>query len=816
MGHQLMGMSSKDMQSKSGQTDAVSEITPQDVKQAEYLRILAESLESGVSILDEDMNYLFLSDSVYKSIKCDPSELQPGDSLRKCHDLMLKNGVLTTEILEKQQLSSEEQVSKNEAGEEAFSRLMTMANGSTYRFVRKPLPCGKTVSIADDVTALVEKDNLLEKALELGDAGHWALDLKTNTYTISRSLERYFGRAAIEQIHKNGIGAIILPEDRIKLKEALSAALKVENRFEVINRSRLEKGDLNWFETTGTIIRDDAGKAIRIEAFVKNVTRQRQQAAELERAKDEAIAASKAKSEFLANMSHEIRTPMNGILGMAELLSNSKICDRQKEFVAVINNSASALLTIINDILDFSKIEAGAFEIDPVPFDLKSSINDVVSLLHLKAQEKNLELIINYPPDLPKNFIGDPGRVRQVVTNLIGNAIKFTDNGHITIDVDIKTNRGLGICNVKVIDTGIGISPDKLQTIFDKFTQADGSTTRVYGGTGLGLTISKHIIEFMDGRMQVESTLGEGSTFGFMVPLPLDHDAIEEKYDSSLIAGKRALIIDDIHVNRRVLSEQLSAWNIETDTATDAVDGLMKIRTAQDENRPYDFLILDFLMPGMNGQEFAQVLTQTKSLTTPPILMLSSCDNPMSSKSLGSIGINSYLIKPVRERRLFDTIIRTLSNPSQDIKLDEAVEPEPDSGKDKTFVLVAEDFALNRDVVKLMLADTQFDPIFAENGKEAVTMFKAEPERFSAILMDVSMPVMDGFEATKLIRDFENLTELQPVSIIALTGHALKNDRQDCIEAGMNDYMTKPVKQDDLISTLEKYTRPTSCLQRTA
>jgi len=799
--------------------DSGIETTESETQSEEYLRILEQTLESEVSILDEDMNYLFISDSVYKTIQCDRSELQPGDSLKKCHDIMFQKGLLNEDILKKQHLSIEEQVQKNASGDVESGRMLTLGNGSTYRHIRKSLPCGKTVSIAHNVTELIEKDNLLEKALNLGDSGYWSLDLITKKYTLSRSIMDYYGEEAVKAIHERGITTILSPEETVNFKKVLKSAVAKGGRGAFVSRARSKTGVINWFETTGSIIRNEAGKPIRIEAFVKNITRQRQQAAELEKAKDEAIAASKAKSEFLANMSHEIRTPMNGILGMAELLANSDIEDRQKEFVSVINNSASALLTIINDILDFSKIEAGAFEMDPVPFDLKSSLNDVVSLLHMRAQEKNLELIINYPSRFPKGFIGDAGRIRQVVTNLLGNAVKFTEEGHITTDVDIQRNNDIAICTIKVTDTGIGISPEKLEHVFDKFTQADGSTTRVYGGTGLGLTISKHIVELMDGRMTVESTLGEGSTFSFRIPLPLDPDAKDEKFDSQLIAEKRALIVDDIEINRMLLSEQLSGWDVQSDTAIDGVDALTKIRSAEERGQPYDFLLLDFLMPGMNGQEFAQVLERTSTITAPPIIMLSSCDQPVSSSSLSAIGIESYLVKPVREARLFDTIVRTLSNPTDRQKPIEIVE-EPaapcEKKPSKTEILVAEDFALNRDVVKLMLADTGFSPIFAENGQIAVDMFTAEPDRFSAVVMDVSMPVMNGYEATKLMRQFEKAEGRRPVSIIALTGHALKNDRQDCLDAGMDDYLTKPVKQNDLIDRLETYTGKAITLRQTA
>lgn len=785
-------------------------------RDAEYAKILSEKLVSGVSILDEDLNYLFISDSVYENIDITKDQLGPGDPLSKCHELMVEKGLFTPDMLEKQKLSPTDQIERNKSGEQANSQLVTLGDGSTHRFIRKHLPCGKTVSIADNVSELVEKDKLLDKALTLGQSGYWHLDLRTKTYTLSKSLQNYFGPEIVARIHAESIICIVPPEKRSEFKALVKNSRRTRDRFEFSCECVSGTGKIGWFDTSASIIRDDEGRAIRLEAFVKNVSRQKAQSEELEKAKDEAIAASQAKSEFLANMSHEIRTPMNGILGMAELLGNSDINDRQREFVSVINSSASALLTIINDILDFSKIEAGAFEIDPVSFDLKSSLNDVASLLRSKAQDKGLELIINYPSDTPQHFIGDAGRVRQVITNLVGNAVKFTETGHVTINVDIQPSRDMAVCTIDVIDTGIGISPEKMHRIFEKFTQADGSTTRVYGGTGLGLTISKHIVEMMGGRMRVESELGKGSSFGFRIPLPMDVNAKSEAYDCSRLSGRRVLIVDDIQVNRDLFSEQIGSWGMTADTANDGVEALTKIKAAQDKNEPYDLILLDFLMPGMNGQEFAQLITGTPSIESPQIIMLSSCDQPVSTAELGTFGIDSYLIKPVRERRLFDTIVRVLSNPVER-SLTQAVTPELSEPEKtpKQDILVAEDFPLNQDVVKLMLADTLFKPVFVTNGQEAVDSYMQDPSRFPVILMDVSMPVMDGHEATRKIRAFEAEHNLEEIPVIALTGHALKNDREDCLNAGMNDYLSKPVKQVELIEKLNIFAGETMLLRQT-
>ena len=774
---------------------------------AEFLRVLCDFLDVGVSILDENLNYKFIGSTVYNDLAISTDQLHVGDPLAKCHELMLANGMLTPDILEQNKLLPEQQLERAHSGRQQAPSTVRLGNGATHKFIRKTLPSGYTISMSHDVTELVEKDRILEEALALGNAGYWTYDFATKEYYLSQSLRHYFSKTDQDKIHSHGILTIVHPEDKDLFRNAMKELSKDNDTFDVTCRSNSYKGNERWSQTTGQLIRGQDGRAKRIRAFVKDVTKDRRQAKELERAKDNAIAASHAKSEFLANMSHEIRTPMNGVLGMAELLANSDIDDRQREFVNVINNSATALLTIINDILDFSKIEAGAFEMDPMPFDLKTSINDVASMLSSHAQEKGLELIINYPSGLNTQFVGDGGRIRQVITNLIGNAIKFTETGHIITDIDVSEPRdNIAFVTINVTDTGIGVEAEKLSSVFQKFTQGDGSTTRVYGGTGLGLSISKAIIELMDGRITAKSKLGDGSTFTIRIPLKIDLEAVTPIFDTSILSGKRALIVDDIQVNRSLLTEQLASWDIESDSVKDGVEALNQLKRKTAEAEPYDLVLLDFLMPAMNGQELAAIMSAAPNLADIPIIMLSSCDQPISSQQLKTIGIDSYLVKPVREKRLYDAIVKTLtfSHAKSDyadtsFTTDENTE---NAINVKTEVLVAEDFPLNQDVVRLMLADTHYAPIFVSNGLEAVKLYKQDPDRFPIIVMDVSMPVMDGYEATGLIQKFEEENSFPSTPIIALTGHALKDDREECFRAGMCDYLTKPVKQKDLLAKL--------------
>ena len=791
-------------------------------REKEFLEVLIQSLDIGVSILDKDLRYQLISDAVYSNTHISKDDLKIGSTLQDCHEAMFQNGMLTPEIMERNHLYATEQESRKQTGENIETQIVKLGDGTSHEFVRKELPNGLTVSMAHDITELVEKDEMLEAALSLGHAGYWIYDFASKRYQLSQSLREVLSKDEIDQILGKGIISIIHPDDRADFKAAIQTLSKSNTQFNVISRMNVKSGFLQWARMTGELIRDSQGQSARIRVFVQDITRERQRADLLEKAKDEAIAANQAKSQFLANMSHEIRTPMNGILGMAELLASTPVSERQKEFIDVINNSATALLTIINDILDFSKIEADAMTLDPTPFNLKTMVNDIAGLFHGKAQEKDLEIIINYPTNLPTAFIGDHGRIRQIITNLISNAIKFTDDGHITFQVNVTQQDNIAFVSLDVIDTGIGVVEEKLPQIFEKFTQADGSTTRVYGGTGLGLTICKRIVELMDGRMKVSSEYGKGSSFGFVVPLPIDEDATIDVPDIGTIRGKSALIIDDIEVNRQVLSEQISSWGVAPLTASTPENALLMIKDYLAGQQQIDFILLDFQMPSCNGIELAEKIHNLCDGRPPVMIMLSSCDQEINSNELASVGIEQYLVKPVRETRLLETIQdalsltdvaptpigRTVVNPTiQTHSPEQPAEPAQQipAQNTKTEILVAEDFPLNREVVKLMLEETDYVPVFVENGLEAVNTYKADPHKYPIILMDVSMPVMDGHDATRHIREYETENNLAAIPVIALTGHAMGNDRELCLEAGMNDYLTKPVRHHDLINMLGTY-----------
>lgn len=551
-----------------------------------------------------------------------------------------------------------------------------------------------------------------------------------------------------------------------------------------------------------------------------DVTEQMKREAELSEARSRAMMADRAKSEFLANMSHEIRTPMNGVLGMAELLSKSNLDPKQKTFTDIIVKSGNALLTIINDILDFSKIDAGQLVLDPAPFSLAEAVEDVATLLSTRAKEKDLELIVRVAPNLQDLFIGDVGRIRQIITNLVGNAVKFTDAGHVLVDATGEEGPEAVDLRIAVTDTGIGIAPDKLDLVFEKFSQADTSSTRRHEGTGLGLAISARLVELMGGKIGVESEPGKGSTFWFTLKLPRGGKAVRRKPPQIDVTGARVLVVDDNPINRSILLEQMAAWGFDACAATSGAEGLMVLEAAADHGLRVDCLVLDYQMPTMSGLDMAALVRKSSRFGSVPIVMLTSVDQTPGSARPRELLIDTQLIKPCRSAVLHDTLVgaiqRDRARSHGKSEPEAAVEtpapapvaakspPSPVSKRDpaRVDILVAEDNEVNQLVFTQILAETPFAFQIVGNGRLAVEAFATMNP--AMVLMDVSMPEMNGLEATAAIRTMESPNGRR-IPIIGVTAHALKGDRERCLEAGMDDYLPKPISPKALLDKIAQW-----------
>ena len=624
--------------------------------------------------------------------------------------------------------------------------------------------------------------------------------------------ERMFGWTKIEA-HGRPLGDFILLDRKTGEREkSLRELLEVEDGAEMQARMEVTARRKNGGEFSAEMALSSVrtGQKKLFAAFVQDVTERKQAEQEREMAKQAAEAASRAKGEFLANMSHEIRTPLNGVIGMTELALQTELTREQREYLETVRFSAESLLTVINDILDFSKIEAGKVELESVDFDLRECLETTLRTLALRADEKGLELLCDVHSDVPDRFRGDPNRLRQVIVNLVGNAIKFTHAGEVAVKVHcIGPEGGKYTLHCEVSDTGIGIAAEKLECVFNSFSQADASTTREFGGTGLGLTISRRLVEMMGGRIWVESELGKGSSFQFEVELEpgekqVRHTQAGPHPTLDVLAGTRVLVVDDNRTNRRILEGLLTSWGMEPSMAGDGHSALAILQAARENGRSFQFILTDMHMPKMDGFELIERIRGEEGTRMATIVMLTSGGHRGDAARCEELGVAAYLLKPIRQAELREAIARVLGAMAENHTghMITTQTLEESAGGVALNILLAEDNEVNQKLAKRLLEKRGHHVAVVKNGSEALEAIRAEP--YDLVLMDVHMPEMDGLEATRQLRAEEMETGLHQV-VIAMTALVMKGDRERCLAAGMDGYLPKPLRSQELDEVLERY-----------
>jgi PAS domain S-box-containing protein len=673
--------------------------------------------------------------------------------------------------------------------------------------IREPSP-----DLLAMMTAVCNQIGLFIERKKASDDLHRFFQLSLDLFCVA-SFDGYFVRVnpawqtvlglSEEELRSTPFMKLIHPDDRAPSAEALSALSTGAQLIDFENRYRTKDGSYKWLQWfAAPFLQQGIVYAVGRDISDRKAAEdeQRRHAKELESARARAEAATLAKGEFLANMSHEIRTPMNAIIGMTDLALQTKLTKRQREYLDTARESAEALMAIINDILDVSKIEARRLTLEQVPFAVRDTIEDSVRLLAPRADQKGLELSCRIAPDVPATLVGDPGRLRQILLNLVGNAVKFTDRGEVGVEVVVaERSEGDVLLHATVRDTGIGVAEDKRREIFGAFVQADASTTRRYGGTGLGLTISSELVAMMGGRLWLESQPGVGSQFHFDVRLDIPDHVDDTPLPAFDLRTIHALVVDDNATNRRILTEILESWQMTAVGVATARDALDALRAAAATGRPFQLVLTDALMPEVDGFSLAEQIGADQQLPAVKIMLLTSAGSPALSGRRAAI-FAATLVKPVKQSELLDAIVTVFADP--DAARRPRLKPARRSrrGGRALRVLVAEDNPTNQKLVSVLLEQQGHHVTIVDNGRLAVERAAQEP--FDLIVMDVQMPEVSGLEATAAIREAERHTG-RHVPIVALTARAMAGDREQCLAAGMDAYVSKPVRAEELLSAIE-------------
>ncbi len=628
---------------------------------------------------------------------------------------------------------------------------------------------------------------------------------------VNEKFAELFGKSADEIVGKT-VADFYTKEFAEEARKEDERVMRTGQVLEDVFEDTLD-GKVHHYASRKGPVRNEQGEVIGIQTIFWDITEQRvaEQALlaereELRAAKEAADEANRAKSDFLANMSHEIRTPMNAIIGMTDLLLETQLTQTQHEYLSMVQDSGEMLLTLLNDILDFSKIEAGKLALESTSFDIRETLGDSMKGLGFRAHGKGLELALRVDEKIPKYLQGDPGRIRQIVVNLVGNAIKFTETGEVVLEIDCKHKTETQVMlRFAVVDTGIGIAEEHCSKIFQEFEQADASTTRRFGGTGLGLAISARLVQLMQGHIWVESEIGKGSKFLFELPLEIDNTQhVAKRFESQVnIHGVRVLIVDDNATNRRILKDMLTNWGMKPVTTSGGEHALQTLADANEENDSFKVLISDVNMPNLDGLMLAKAVVDRDLLAPASVIMLTSGARPNDAAKLQSLGITQHLIKPAKQSEMYDAVVSSLSaigitTPSPQVN--------PDStGTTGSFselqILLAEDNIVNQKLALGILEKLGHRVTVANNGKEALE--KLELRSFDLVLMDVQMPEMDGLAATRELRRREAHTESH-IPVVAMTAHAMKGDRERCLASGMDDYLGKPIRMRDMSDKLDE------------